>query len=171
MKIVTIFAPHLYSFSFKNKTDELSRLFDFWTNQKLLRDYFEKNNSVLEFENIDIEEAISETIENADLLFELLSEHKNNLDGLFEALSTKENDSKFLHKQKSKKKWLRLYAIKIESNYYVITGGAIKQSQTMQQHPDTNDEFKKLESCRNYLIDNNVFDADSFNDFLYELEF
>ena len=171
MKIVTIFAPHLYSFSFKNKTDELSRLFDFWTNQKLLRDYFEKNNSVFEFENIDIEEAISETIENAELLFELLSEHKNDLNGLFEALSTKENDSKFLHKQKSKRKWLRLYAIKIESNYYVITGGAIKQSQTMQQHPDTNEESKKLESCRNYLIDNNVFDADSFNDFLYELEF
>lgn len=79
MKIVTIFAHHLYSFSFKNKTDELSRLYDFWTNQKLLRDYFEKNNSVLEFENIDIEEAISETIENAELLFELLSEHKNDL--------------------------------------------------------------------------------------------
>lgn len=171
MKIVTIFAHHLYAFSFKNKTDELSRLYDFWTNQKLLRDYFEKNNSVLEFENIDIEEAISETIENAELLFELLSEHKNDLDGLFEALSTKENDSKFLHKQKSRRKWLRLYAIKIESNYYVITGGAIKQSQTMQQHPDTNEESKKLESCRNYLIDNNVFDADSFNDFFYELEF
>jgi hypothetical protein len=171
MKIVTIFADHLYAFSFKNKTDELSRLYDFWTNQKLLRDYFEKNNSVLEFENIDIEEAISETIENAELLFELLSEHKNDLDGLFEALSTKENVSKFLHKQKSRRKWLRLYAIKIESNYYVITGGAIKQSQTMQQHPDTNEESKKLESCRNYLIDNHVFDADSFNDFLYELEF
>ncbi len=171
MKIVTIFAHHLYAFSFKDKTDELNRLYDFWTNQKLLRDYFEKNNSVLEFENIDIEEAISETIENAELLFELLSEHKNDLDRLFEALSTKENDSKFLHKQKSRRKWLRLYAIKIESNYYVITGGAIKQSQTMQQHPDTNEESKKLESCRNYLIDNHVFDADSFNDFLYELEF
>ena len=171
MKIVTISAHHLYAFSFKDKTDELNRLYDFWTNQKLLRDYFEKNNSVLEFENIDIEEAISETIENAELLFELLSEHKNDLDRLFEALSTKENDSKFLHKQKSRRKWLRLYAIKIESNYYVITGGAIKQSQTMQQHPDTNEESKKLESCRNYLIDNHVFDADSFNDFLYELEF
>jgi hypothetical protein len=171
MKIVTIFAHHLYAFSFKDKTDELNRLYDFWTNQKLLRDYFEKNNSVLEFENIDIEEAISETIENAELLFELLSEHKNDLDRLFEALSTKENDSKFLHKQKSRRKCLRLYAIKIESNYYVITGGAIKQSQTMQQHPDTNEESKKLESCRNYLIDNHVFDADSFNDFLYELEF
>ena len=171
MKIVTIFAHHLYAFSFKDKTDELNRLYDFWTNQKLLRDYFEKNNSVLEFENIDIEEAISETIENAELLFELLSEHKNDLDRLFEALSTKENDSKFLHKQKSRRKWLRLYAIKIESNYYVITGRAIKQSQTMQQHPDTNEESKKLESCRNYLIDNHVFDADSFNDFLYELEF
>jgi len=171
MEIVTIFANHLYAFSFKNKTDELSLLYDFWTNQKLLRDYFEKNNTVLEFENIDIEEAISETIENAELLFELLSEHRNDLDKLFEALSTKENDIKFLHKHKSRRKWLRLYAIKIESNYYVITGGAIKQSQTMQQHPDTNEEFKILEYCRNYLIDNNVFDADSFNDFIYELEF
>ena len=77
----------------------------------------------------------------------------------------------FYTNKSQKEKLLRLYAIKIEFNYYVITGGAIKQSQTMQQHPDTNDEFKKLESCRNYLIDNNVFDADSFNDFLYELEF
>ena len=170
MKIVRIFAPYLWSFKFNEGPDELSRLYELWTNQEELRDYFQNNNDVLAFYNIDIEEAIEETIENADNLYDLLSENRENLDDLFNPLSRYKFPVLNLPHYKSKRKWLRLYAIKIEANYYVITGGAIKQSQKMQENPITNNELDKLALCRNFLITNGVFDSDSMIDFI-ELEF
>lgn len=170
MKIVRIFAPYLHSFKFHDGPDELKRLFDFWTDEEQLYDYFKTNSEVLKYEKIDIEEAITQTIENADLFFDLLTENKANLDKLFQTLSINPYPVKHLTEYKSKKKWLRLYAIKIESNYYVITGGAIKQSQRMQDNPLTQEELKKLDQCRNFLIDNGVFDSDSLINFV-ELEF
>jgi len=170
MKIVPIFASYLYSFQFKEGSDELSSLFDFWTNQEELRTYFQVHQDVLTYYHTDIEEAIGQTIENAESLYDLLSENKKNLDGLFQPLSANSFSVKQLPHYKSRRKWLRIYAIKIESNYYVITGGAIKQLQTMQDHPDTNAEFIKLKKCRDYLISNGVFDPDSLIDFI-EFEF
>jgi hypothetical protein len=170
MEIVSIFAPYLHSFEFDDGLDELSRLFDFWTDEEQLNDYFEINNEVLKYEKVVIEEAITQTIENADLLYDLLSENRANLDGLFQTLSANSSHVVFLPKYKVKKRWLRLYAIKIDSNYYVITGGAIKQSQEMRDHQLTREELNKLERCRNFLIDNGIFDSDSLIDFV-EFEF
>ena len=170
MKIVPIFAPYLHSFQFDEGLDELSRLFDFWTDQEELREHFQIHHEVLEFYNVEIEEAIEQTIDNADSLYDLLSENKNSLDCLFENLSPNASQTIRLPHSKSKRKWLRLYAIKIESNYYVITGGAIKQSQKMQDHPQTVEELQKLDKCRNYLISEGIFDSDSMIDFI-EFEF
>ena len=170
MKIVSIFAPHLYSFEFDDGPNELSRLFDFWTDEEQLNDYFEINNEVLKYEKVDIEEAITQTIDNADLLYDLLSENRANLDGLFQTLSANSSHVVLLPKYKAKKRWLRLYAIKINSNFYVITGGAIKQSQEMRDNQLTREELIKLERCRNFLIDNGIFDSDSLIDFV-EFEF
>jgi hypothetical protein len=50
----------------------------------------------------------------------------------------------------------------------VITGGAIKMSQTMQGHPDTDNELIKLKEARAYLKQNDVFDEDSFFELLIE---
>ena len=71
-------------------------------------------------------------------------------------------------KGKLKENILRYYAIKLDENCFVITGGAIKMSQTMQEHPDTTNELKKLEKARAYLKQNGVFDEDSFFELLIE---
>ena len=166
MEIVPIFAPYLHSFKFCKGSDELSRLFDMWTDAEQLYDYFRINSDVLKYEKIDIDEAVILTIENADHLYDLLSDNRANLDDLFETLSRDSLQIKLLPKFKSKKRWLRLYAIKIDSRYYVITGGAIKQSQEMRDNALTREELKKLEQCRNFLIDNDIFDSGSFMDFV-----
>jgi hypothetical protein len=140
MKIVPIFAPYLHSFKFNDRLDELSRLFEFWTNQEELRNYFQTHSNVLAYYHVEIDDAIEQTIHNADSLYDLLSQNKNSLDSVFEKLSMKDSQTIRLLPSKSKRKWLRLYALKIESNYYVITGGAIKQSQEMKDHPHTQEE-------------------------------
>ena len=58
--------------------------------------------------------------------------------------------------------WLRIYAIRLEPNVYVVTGGAIKLSRTMQEREHTALELDKLNRCKAFLKANGVFDQDSF---------
>ncbi len=43
--------------------------------------------------------------------------------------------------------WLRLYAIKLEPGCYVITGGAIKLTRTMEEREHTLKELSKTVYC------------------------
>ncbi len=71
-------------------------------------------------------------------------------------------------KGKLRRNRLRYYAIKLNDKCFVITGGTIKMTQTMQQHPDTANELTKLKTARAYLRENGVFDEDSFYELLIE---
>ena len=66
--------------------------------------------------------------------------------------------------------WLRVYAIRLEKNVFVITGGAIKLTRTMQERSHTQAELDKLNQCRQYLASNGVFDSDSFISMIEEDE-
>lgn len=58
--------------------------------------------------------------------------------------------------------WPRVYAIRLEKNVFVITGGAIKLTRTMLERPHTQEQLDRLNACRKFLVDNGVFDSDSF---------
>jgi hypothetical protein len=73
-----------------------------------------------------------------------------------------------LQKGKLKKNGLRYYAIKIDENCFIITGGAIKMTQTMQEHPDSVNELLKLEKGKSFLIKNGIIDDASFYELLKE---
>lgn len=62
--------------------------------------------------------------------------------------------------------WLRLYAIKLEPGCYIITGGAIKLTRTMQERLHTLQELNKMEQVRNLLISQGAFDKDGFIDYV-----
>ena len=66
--------------------------------------------------------------------------------------------------------WLRIYAIKLEPGCYIITGGAIKLTRTMQERTHTLEELNKMEAVRNFLIEGRVIDADGFVDYLSEIQ-
>ena len=65
--------------------------------------------------------------------------------------------------------WLRIYAIKLDPGIYVITGGAIKLTRTMQEREHTLVELAKMEKVRQFMLDNNIVDMDSFKDYLTEI--
>jgi hypothetical protein len=104
-----------------------------------------------------------------DFLDDISRKH-DNLELYFEALEESERKRMTLSLQKGKmrRNKLRLYAVKIDTNCFVITGGAIKMSQRMDEHPDTNMELKKLNAAREYFRTNDVFDEDSFFELLIE---
>ena len=74
-----------------------------------------------------------------------------------------------LNKRPKHASWLRLYAIKLEPGIYIVTGGAIKLTKTMQERSHTLRELEKMEKVRNDLISQNVIDADSFVEYLADV--
>ena len=74
-----------------------------------------------------------------------------------------------LHNTPRHASWLRIYAIKLEPGIYVITGGAIKLTRTMQEREHTLVELARMEKVRRFMLDNNIMDKDSFDDYRKEL--
>lgn len=52
--------------------------------------------------------------------------------------------------------------------YDLITGGAIKLTPSMQDREHTLYELKRMETVRNYLIDNGIIDRNGLIDYIKE---
>ncbi len=152
-------------------------LFGQWYDMLWLKKFF--NDNILDlksyFHITDVYEAVRETIEDASRLECLMLDitPDANLDLLFRHLENNRYSEMSLGKEKAKgdslryhPSWLRVYAIKIEKGVYLVTGGAIKLTATMSERSHTLAELAKLESVRNHLIDEGIFDKDGFNDYI-----
>ena len=124
-----------------------------------------------------IRDAIQDTLCDADALERMILEFPatENLDNLFRPLSPDFDRAMELTREKARNwnrerhaSWLRVYAIRLEKNVFVITGGAIKLTQTMQERPHTWEELKKMDRCREFLKTNGIFDQDSLIDYANE---
>lgn len=176
MKIVDIFAEKLFSFvykvndSYNDTVNEYDRLMDLWTDVEYLRKFAKSNNvkNINQFVNDRLRDA-----DNIQDLLDELSENNKPLEYYFRALDNNETGYKILSLQKGKasdRDGLRIYAIKIDADCFVITGGAIKMSQLMKDHPDTDNELTKIKRAQDYLKANGIFDKDSFYEFKSEME-
>lgn len=157
----------------------LQKLFEQWSDPEWLIDFFMENISDLEsyFKITDINQAIYDTIDdNARIQCLILDISPDaNLDHIFRPLDNNRANEMLLGKEKAKinnrprhASWLRIYAVKLEPGCYIITGGAIKLTRTMQEREHTLKELANMERVRNFLIGNQAIDADSFDDFLSE---
>lgn len=172
MEIINIFAPCLYSFKFSDQEyDEFYRVFyDEWTNPLFLYEFFELNEKDI---NITIEEAIEKVKREADFLRNMILDYSedepNTLSQIFKNLSNSEYRETELSQKKARNKWLRLYAIKIDENNYVITGGAIKldNQHLMKDKEHTRKELIKINRCRDFLKEEGVIDDDSFQEIFF----
>ena len=169
MEIVRIFEGHkLYSFQYNGEElNEYHRLIDLWTDTSYLFEYTHRNLKYIESDEYDfINKVRLQASELEEIITDYCHNKHKNLDSFFRPLRNKDSiDKVVLTKEKGKKSFLRIYAIKIDSNKYVITGGAIKLTRLMEEHPDTKRELLKLEKCRVYLTEKGVFDCDSFDEY------
>lgn len=178
MEFVRIIQGHDHLWAVKSpdkEYDELTDLFEKWNNAEYLLDFFLSNKNDLKgFFHIErVSEAIRDTFEDAETLEELILEfpYTEELDELFKPLDITDATCVELTRQKARNwgnskhpSWLRVYAIRLEPNVYVVTGGAIKLTRTMQEREHTALELKKLNRCKDYLKAHGVFDKDSFVD-------
>jgi len=175
MKIISTFAvveESLFSVQYESEAfHEFAKCFELWNDPIYLREFFEKHIEDLNnpfWNGITIEDAIIKTRDDAKILEEELlyiaetgkTERLETLSTLFEPLSKGviEEYEKDKAKGLRKPSWLRIYAIRIEANYYVISGGAIKLTPTMNETNHLLLELEKLECTRNYLLDDDTDD-------------
>lgn len=165
---------HLWAVKAQDKeADELTLLFRNWTNGDYLLDFFMEHFDDLKgyFHIERLDEAVSDTFEDAEALQELVLDfpYTEHLDSLFKPLDITDAQSTELSREKARNwdrgrhaSWLRIYAIRLEPDVYVVTGGAIKLTRTMQEREHTALELQKLNRCKAFLKSNGVFDQDSF---------
>jgi hypothetical protein len=171
----------LWAVRYKGEKDNaLYRLFDQWNDVIWLRSFFKANinDLTLYFKITDINKAIYDTIEDSERLQCLIMDisPEADLDALFRPLENSRTNDMLLGKEKARLKknahhasWLRIYALKLSSGIYIITGGAIKMTVTMQEREHTLTELAKMEQVRRFLLDEHIIDNESFIEYLKEL--
>lgn len=151
-----------------------------WNDVVWLRNFFKANLNDLTsyFKITDVNEAIYDTIEDSERLQCLIMDISPdaNLYELFRPLDNNRTLEMLLGKEKARlhntpkhASWLRIYAIKLEPGIYVITGGTIKLTRTMQEREHTLVELARMEKVRRFMLDNYIMDKDSFDDYMKEL--
>lgn len=181
MEIVNIFAivkDKLLSVQFEpNDCDEFALAFRNWNDTEYLEEFFENNKNDLQsgfYGKISIEEAIFSTIDEAskfetkirevakagkfetenslqDLVFYPL--HKN--DPNYKLQESKAYGTKY-------KSWLRMYAVRISPECFVVSGSAIKLTGAMGEQDHTAIELTKLKITAAYLKENGLLEEDDF---------
>lgn len=155
--------------------------FDRWNDVNWLRTFFKNNLEDLTsyFKITDVNQAIYDTLDDAERLQCLIMDisPEANLDELFRHLEPSRMKEMVLWKEKAKvnnrrqhASWLRIYAIKLSDGIYIITGGAVKLTPTMQERQHTLDELVKMEKVRNFLLSENIVDSEGFVDYFSELK-
>lgn len=165
----------------ENEPHIFEQLFDNWSDVEYLFDFFHEHIKDLESSHwqekfskkISIEQAIDITMEHAldfeKIILDLakrntLNVYGNSLNQIFVPLSkTFYEPLKTALKSygTGRNSWLRIYAIHIQ-DVYIITGGAIKLTQAMQDRPHTQKQLDTMkfvvsELKRNGFTDNTDF--------------
>lgn len=172
---------HLWAVRYDDCLDNvLDSILGQWNDVAWLRNFFKQNTEDLAsyFKITDVNQAIYDTIEDSERLQCLIMDISPDadLDKIFRPLENYRTSEMLLGKEKARlhntprhASWLRIYAIKLEPGIYIITGGAIKLTRTMQEREHTLVELARMEKVRRFLINNDIADKDSFKDFLNEI--
>jgi len=190
MKIIGIFVnDDTYEglHSFVHDTDysdeaecEFDQLILQWTDDEYVSNYLLANKSFWQtpyFEGVTMDDLIetirAEAVKLEDLIYGYATDGTNNSDKLqmiFKPLHDREHRLPVHQETKakaSKKGLLRIYAIRLDDNTFIVTGGAIKLTKQMDEHEDTIKELEKIEIVKKYLRANDITYAD---DLIYYYE-
>ncbi len=189
MKIVSIFAdtdanPPVGLFSVclnaeLNPLDEYENLLERFSDVEYLRQYFKVRRHFLQtgfYAGTSINDAIEQTLEESSALFfhiehlanKGLDELCSYLSAAFQPLDNQNYRQTELQKSKAKgerrKSWLRLYAVKVAPNFFILTDGGIKLVRQMKEDESLLRELKKLERIRNFLIESELYFPEDYGE-------
>lgn len=148
--------------------NEFDKFFDLVNDIEWLHDFFERNKTDLEagfFGKFTVGEAVLRTLKEVEEMEDALydyaeqgfTDNGSNLQQLFKPLNNFEYAITINQKSKARlrKGWLRLYAIRLAKNCYLVTGGAIKLTLKMKNE-HLQKELNKLEQARLFLRNSGI---------------
>ncbi|MCD7969354.1 MAG: hypothetical protein LUF87_03270 [Alistipes sp.] len=143
-------------------TDEWDKLMEQWHNPYYLHNFFSERVSYLRYFKLDVEQAIRAVIDECYQIEDIILEGRFAQDFFFQPLDKEQkeiiefqlNKGKLAHLDRPS--LLRLYAIKLPEDVYILTGGAIKLTRKMQEAENTNSELIKMKKCRDIFRQNNI---------------
>lgn len=152
--------------------DALENLQENWSNPEYVYDFFKNNRHLLNqprYRDYTVQEAAIKTLEDAKELFDQLEAYAKsgfenddeNLSDFFTPLHKNETNLPPYQASKAygiqiKDSWLRLYAIRLDVNCYIITGGGFKMVNAMQDVPYLAQELDYLKQTQLYLEENQI---------------
>lgn len=160
-----------------DQPDEFSRLFSQWQDPHFLHEFFTEHIEDLQsgfFGSLSLQTVIRRTRDEARRLerklLQLATGTPDHLDSIFIPLKLEEPIVLTRSKARgdSRLSWLRIYAIKLQSNTYIVTGGAIKLTKAMQDRAHTNEELKKFARCKAFLHEQGITDIDGLSELFIE---
>lgn len=181
MKIDAIFAhvkDKLLSVQFEvNDCDEFTLAFRKWNDIEYLEAFFENNKNDLQsgfYGAITIEEAIFSTIDEAAVFEEKIRRvakigkfktESSLQDLVFYPLHKNDRNYKLQETRAygtGNDSWLRMFAVRISPECFVVSGSAIKLTGAMGDQDHTADELTKLKITAAYLKENGLIEEDDF---------
>lgn len=182
MEIIDIYPPYIYSIHYDDEEDcEYDRLFQLWNDVGYVVSFMTKNEAYLQspiWERIpEPEEAARQVLTEAnelEIYFDTLNDNvsqgkKPDFDSHFKLLNGRkyEFELEYLPMKSyglERPSLLRMYAIKLKPNIYIITGGGIKLTDSIQNSPDLQDHvLPNIDKVREFLKSNCIMDADDLN--------
>lgn len=180
MEIEKIYPPYIYSIKYDDEdVNEFERLFENWRDLDVVVDFFEKNKEHLKskvWSAVCEPEAaayqVSEEADDLEILFRKLyfnakEKNKPDFDSHFKFLDGK---YKFEFEYAPMKSYgtefpsfIRLYAIKMGANRYIIVGGGIKLCKTIQESPYLKDHIiQNIDKVRAWLKCYGIYEENEF---------
>ena len=166
----------------KKYGSEWDKIFTLWKDQKYISDFLDlprnrvhlgsaffrkqKLNSIQVRLSI-YQDAIYVRKKITQICDDITNGKKENLDYFFKPLVNGKADEPLLH-SKVRKRLIAIYAIRISSTQYIITGGAIKLVARMDEQDETYEQLLRLRTVSGYLKDQGVFDEDSFYEMILD---
>lgn len=182
MEIIDIYPPYIYSIHYDDEEEcEYDRLFQLWNDVGYVVNFMTENKTYLQSsiwkKIIEPEDAARQVLAEATDLedyFETLEKNVNqgtlpDFDSYFKILNGRKYEFELERlPMKSygleRPSLLRLYAIKLQSNLYIITGGGIKLADSIQNSPGLKDHvLQNIDRVREFLKSNCIMDANDLN--------
>jgi hypothetical protein len=192
MEIIGIFVKDyegLYSIKYPGCPDnEFERLFELWNDREYLLNFCLENKDDIFTDfwgTSKLEDFVEEIIDEAYELEKIFLEYSENeflikdnmLQTIFKPLNNNEYSLPVLQLSKAKvdnhryfkKPKLRLYALRLNENTFILTGGCIKLVHKMDESAHTLQELGKLTLVKNHLKSKGITTSDDLS-YYYEQE-
>jgi hypothetical protein len=168
IEIFPIFANHKNVFVVKyneHEFDELERLIQLWDDSEYVYDFYFTNKSYFDdsfWTNSKQIRCVDDFLEEVEIALCQVKEIKerlktskiSELQKLFKPLTDGQSLLLNIIPNKLKVLSFRLYALELREHRYIITGGTLKITKTMQEHPETILELNKLNKVTTFLKEN-----------------